>query len=190
MRNLLSKIFTFIGVLLLFFSVYLYWQRTNPNRLSFEFNNVDAKEMIETKSVEATESMIKANPIGIRIRSISVELPVVYSRMTNDLWETTDEGVSFLDTSTIPGNTGNSIMYGHNWNNILGNLGKVAPGQKIEILYDDGVIRDFTIEYVQEISPLSSDILAKTDDRRLTLYTCSGFLDSKRLVVTAFYSAN
>jgi len=106
--------------------------------------------------------------------------------MINDEWETTDKGVSFLDTSAIPGQLGNSIMYGHNWNSLLGNLKNVSPGQKIEIIDKNGLVTEFIVEIVQEVDPSNSDILAPTNDKRLTLYTCSGFLDSKRLVVTAF----
>ena len=41
------------------------------------------------------------------------------------------------------------------------------------------------IEYTQVVTPDQTHILAPSDDRRVTLYTCTGFLDRKRFVVTA-----
>jgi len=87
--------------------------------------------------------------------------------------------------SPIPGRIGNSIFYGHNWTSLLGNLVNAKPGQEISIAFGSGEIERFKISYVQVVKPSQTDILNQTNDRRITLYTCTGFLDSKRLVVVA-----
>jgi LPXTG-site transpeptidase (sortase) family protein len=186
MRNFLSNIFTIVGVILCFATIGLFWQRNNPNRLSFNFTN---QEIVNMANNQTSESENLGRPVGIKIDSINLSLPIIESKMTNGKWETTSKGVSFLDNSAIPGEIGNSIMYGHNWTSILGGIKDVKPGQKIEILHDSGAVSTYIVETVQEVSPNDAGILSQTDDIRLTLYTCSGFLDSKRLVVTAFYQS-
>lgn len=110
------------------------------------------------------------------------------AQIENNKWEATTKGVSYLVTSPVPGNAGNSIIYGHNWGNLLGSLSKIKPGQKIEIVLDDNEKRTFIVEHTSIIGPDQTSVLEDTSDRRITLYTCTGFLDSKRFVVTAIAS--
>lgn len=76
-------------------------------------------------------------------------------------------------------------MYGHNWTSILGNLPKVKTGDVITVTMHDGKKKDFRIEYTAVVTPDQDYIIDNTNDVRLTLYTCTGFLDSKRFVVVA-----
>ena len=85
-----------------------------------------------------------------------------------------------------PWEFGNSILYSHNWSSLLGPLTKAKPGQKIIITFDNGRKEKFVVEHTQEVGPDNTEILSQTEDSRLTLHTCSGFLDTKRFFVTAF----
>ena len=38
---------------------------------------------------------------------------------------------------------------------------------------------------IKEVYPNQTEVIEETDDETLTLYTCSGFADSKRLIVVA-----
>lgn len=167
-----------LGVLGLILFLYLIYQRYNPKNLSFSINHSDLAN-IKMSEGEITE------PIGIRIDQINIALPIIPAKINSNKWESSNKGVSFLQSSVYPGETGNSILYGHNWPNILGNLTKVKPGDKITILYADNSSRDFLVEYTVQASPDDITILKNSEDRRITLYTCSGFLDSKRFVVVA-----
>ena len=82
---------------------------------------------------------------------------------------------------------GNSILYGHNWNSLLGDLENAKPGYTVEIIYKNSVKRYFRISYIAIVNPNQIHVLNQTNDARLTIYTCTGFLDQKRLVVTAEY---
>lgn len=49
----------------------------------------------------------------------------------------------------------------------------------------DGTTRTFTIDQTAVISPTQASVVNPTLDTRLTIYTCTGFLDTKRFVVVA-----
>ena len=176
MRKIIGKILIFLGLVCLLFAAYFLFQRVNPNRLRFEGY---------TPSYEAGTDTPAGNPEYLIIKELGINLKIVPANVVNDRWETTYDGVSFLSSSPIPGNSGNSILYGHNWNSLLGNLKNATPGQIIEVIDDAGKVSRFEVNYVQVVGPDEKSILDQTNDSRITLYTCTGFLDSKRLVVTA-----
>jgi LPXTG-site transpeptidase (sortase) family protein len=175
----MDKFFTGLGISLLLFGSFLVYQRNNPNRIAFAKSEL---EIIEKESKKLLDPSI------IIIPSVDIQLPVVFSEIRNSKWEVTDKGVSYLKSSVIPGEVGNSIMYGHNWTNLLGSLTKIKTGDTIEIVYVDNSKKEFVVKLIQEVEPDNISILNNTDDKRLTIYTCSGFLDSKRFIVVALLS--
>lgn len=174
--NFWANLLFIIGFVSLMFGSFLLYQRYNPQKLSFNISPAHALENNETSQVK---------PIGIKINSLNLSLPIIPSEIRNNKWEATTKGVSYLKSSAFPGEKGNTILYGHNWAGLLGNLKKVKTGEKIAIIYSDGSAKEFLIEYFIEVKPDNGDILQNSSDSRITLYTCSGFLDSKRLVVVA-----
>jgi LPXTG-site transpeptidase (sortase) family protein len=173
MRNLIPNLILLIGLGLLLFSAYLVFLRHSPYLLSFE----KAPTTVNVLSYESPQS--------IEIPSIAVNLPIVPAIMKGNSWETSNIGVSYLSSSPLPGQKGNSVMYGHNWGHLLGNLSKVKPGQSVYIVMNNGIKQKFVVEYTAVVSPSQTYIIDNTNDSRLTLYTCTGFLDSKRFVVVA-----
>lgn len=167
-----------LGVLGLVLSFYLIYQRYNPQNLSFNIKEADITEYKNANS-EIVE------PVGIKINSANISLTVSPAEIKGNKWQSITTGISYLKSSVHPGEIGNSILYGHNWPNLLGNLTKVKPGDKITILYADNSTRDFLVELTAQVKPEDTTILKNSEDRRITLYTCSGFLDSERLVVVA-----
>ena len=176
MRKFFSSIFLTAGFLCFLTTGFLVWQRNDPGRLKFELDEVGAVEIGEKEVL----------PLFISIPGQKNELPIYLSSIRDSKWETTTRGVSLLSASAVPGETGNSIIYGHNWSNLLGSLANVGPGDEILIFYSNGDEKVFDVRFVQEVDPSNVSVLEETDDKRLTIYTCSGFLDRKRLVVTAF----
>ncbi|HRN70412.1 MAG TPA: sortase [Candidatus Woesebacteria bacterium] len=169
----ISKVLITIGLLCIAIGSFLLWERNNPNRLAF------------TTYTQTNYQNTQLIPVRIDIPSIQVNLPIVQSRIEQSNWNTTKDGVSYLSSSPIPGKKGNSILYGHNWSNLLGNLPQVKPGETIEIEYNNGSKNIFTIHSMGVVTPDQTHVLSSSNDTRITLYTCTGFLDSKRLVVTA-----
>lgn len=174
MKRFISNILILFGIACYVLVVYSVYERVNPRRVSFALNK-DFK----------TSSSIKVDnkPIQIQIESINVTLPIIPAKIESGKWEATTEGVSYLSSSPIPGNIGNSILYGHNWPNLLGNLSSVRPGDKIEIVYENNLQKTFEVEYTVTVDPSETHILLPSNDKRITVYTCTGFMDSKRFVV-------
>jgi len=149
-------------------------QRNNPSRLAFDYS---AAVMTPT-----TNSSL---PMALSIPSLSLSLAIYPAKIEGTVWQTTKHGLSYLSSSPTPGTKGNSVIYGHNWSGILGNLSKVKVGDAINVIFQDGRERKFNVQFISVVTPDQTQILAPSKDTRLTLYTCTGFLDSKRLVVTA-----
>lgn len=173
MTTAISRILIIFGILFLGFGGFLLFQHSTPQRLSFK----NYKPSSQISHVEQQSRM--------RIPSLNMDLEIIPSKITNNIWEATSQGVSYLASSPIPGEKGNSILYGHNWTSLLGNLTKIKPGAEINITLKDKEKKTFIVEYVSVVGPNDTQILTNTDDARITLYTCTGFLDSKRFVVTA-----
>jgi LPXTG-site transpeptidase (sortase) family protein len=167
---------SFVGSVLIIFGVYLLWQRNNPQRLAFA-----KRDLPQTIQISPQKSF----PMEIKIDSVGIDLPIIGAEIKDGIWQTTSQGVSYLISSPVPGEEGNSILYGHNWKNLLAKLIYVKPGDDIHIVYESGENRDFKVEFTQEVTPDQTGVLDATSDSRLTLYTCSGLFDSKRFVVVA-----
>ena len=133
---------------------------------------------------EQVEPTVTDLPTKIEISSLSLSLPVYPASIVGDKWQTTDSGISYLSSSPLPGTVGNSVMYGHNWPNLLHDLGKVKPGDTIAVFFGSKKLI-YSVHYVSVVEPDNTSVYTNTTDARLTLYTCTGLLDSKRLVVTA-----
>lgn len=174
-----SKALITCGTLSILFGLYLMWQRNNPLRISFENPNVAVKEVDSNKEYSM--------PVKIKIEARNIELPIIPQKLIGTNWQVTDKGVTYLTDSPIPGTVGNSILYGHNWTKLLGNLTLVTPGDAIEIAYANGQVKNFKVTNTQVVDPSQVSILKNTTDRRITIYTCTGLLDSKRFVVVAEY---
>jgi LPXTG-site transpeptidase (sortase) family protein len=171
--NLSSKFLILSGLLLLLFGANLISQRYSPKTL--EFNNL--------KVVNVSNSNLI--PVRIIIPSQKIDNGVYGAKITNGQWETTDKGISYLLSSPVPGAKGNSVLYGHNWESLLGKLTNIKPGQEIKIVLNNGQTRTFMVQFTSVVDPNETHILSQTKDNRITIYTCTGFLDSKRFVAIA-----
>jgi len=180
--KIFSHLFIFFGILWCLIGGYYLWMQYNPNRLSFQ--------QYPVKKAESAQQSQKPTPIRVVISDVGIDLPLLQAKIENNIWETTHNGASYLSESTYPGDTGNSVIYGHNWANLFGNLTHVKPGHVVEIVYADNSKKKFVVEYTSTVLPSESSILNNSKDKRITLYTCVGFLDSKRFVVVAVYDEN
>lgn len=172
----LSKLLTFFGIICFISAAFLFWQRYNPQRLAFALGNYSS----QTNTSNST-----AAPTKIIIPAINLDLPILPANLNKRQWEATTKGISWLSSSPLPGSAGNSILYGHNWPNLLGNITKLKPGQVIKIKFMDGSTKDFVIDSTVTVSPNEISILAPSKAPQITLYTCTGFLDNKRFVIVA-----
>ncbi len=130
-------------------------------------------------------SIESKKPFNLKIAKAKISLNVEESGIVNGNWEVSRDGVSHLNTSGVPGNRGNVVIYGHNKSNILGPLETVRIGDEVTITTRDNENHIYKIKSIEVVSPSRVDVINPTEEEVLTIYTCTGFLDSKRLVVKA-----
>ncbi len=92
---------------------------------------------------------------------------------------------TYLLNSPKPGDDANIIIYGHNSNDVFGNLHTIKKGEEIIIGTSEGTIHPYRVTEILIVEPSNTKPLQATNYELLTLYTCTGLLDSKRLVIQA-----
>ncbi len=105
-------------------------------------------------------------------------------------WTVSPDKVTYLASSAMPGQGGNTIIYGHNKREILGNIRVLKGGETITLTLSDGTLHNYRVQNAQELSPTQTFPLLPTNTEVITLFTCSGPLDSRRYVVQALPLAN
>jgi len=176
LRNKLSLILFLAGFACLLGGLFFIWEMNSPRTISF-----DIKELNSPSSSGSKDHL----PVFLQIKDLKINLPVKETSLVNGNWQIVNNGIAYLSSSAVPGETGNSIFYGHNWPNLLGNLIKAKTGQIIKVIFNDGQIKNFIIIDTAVVSPDNISFLRTTADKRLTLYTCTGFFDNKRFLVIA-----
>ncbi len=177
MRKFLSVFFLLLSLIFLILTGYELWQKYDPRTLAF--NVTPTSSSVVQKSTVNPMTALSISEVGI------VNLPVFTENLNKGNWPLRSDGLVHLGSSVEPGKVGNSIIYGHNWTRIFGNLVRVKPGEIVKIAFPDGSTKRFLITSTQIVSPDDSQVLNNSKDVRITLYTCTGFLDSKRFVVSA-----
>lgn len=171
-----SWFFYLVGAFSLIYSLLLLGQRYNPSRIAFSQYEARNKSFIP-----------KEHPTRLRIKNAKIDIPIILAPHPDKTWTVSENGASYLSSSPLPGSEGNSILYGHNWSSLLGNLNKAKPGDIVEISFDNSQTLSFKITAVGVVTPDQTHVLKNTKDARITIYTCTGFFDTKRLVVTATF---
>lgn len=104
---------------------------------------------------------------------------------SDNQWTISEQFASHLYQSAKPKQNGNIIIYGHNTRKILGNIRALKGNEIITITTKNGEDHKYQIFNIDEVNPDKVEYLKPTNQEILTLYTCSGFLDSKRFIVQA-----
>lgn len=123
-------------------------------------------------------------PEQITISSI-IDVPIVVGNYVDEKWTDSQTEAVYYAGSATPLAGGNTIIYAHNTANLFGKLKQVAAGDVIALRLSDGTIRQYQVKSTDVVDPSQTEPLQPSQTEKLTLYTCSGFLDSLRLVVVA-----
>lgn len=161
------------GILCILYCAALVVLRYSPARVSFVGYIPPASKQTATLF-----------PTRVSIPQSGVDV-AVYEAQLSKGWELNSQGASHLSNSPTPGDVGNSIIYGHNWTHIFGNLVKVRPGQHVSVTLNNGAVHVFEVTAVDIVPSNAVEVLQKTSDIHLTLFTCTGLFDQQRFVVSA-----
>ena len=141
---------------------------------------IDLSKQID---VSAQPDQFLKKPIKLYIPKLSKVLAISDGEVIDNRWIISETGASYLSSSVLPGKVGNSVIYGHNKTEILGGLPRVSAGDLIFVVLASGDFVKYQVFETKEVLPSQVEILESSDDSRLTIYTCSGFLDQARFVV-------
>lgn len=122
-----------------------------------------------------TQIVIPANNIDIKI----IEAPI-----SNGYWETSDVYASHGVGSSNPGTAGNMVIFAHARKGLFYNL-KDAKLNEVVYVFTKNRWFSYKISRITSVYPNEVKPILPTKDKELTLYTCTGFADEKRLIVTA-----
>ena len=145
-----------------------------------------ADEPVEVKGFDGNGEVENEGVAAERITipGVSIDLPVSSSKVINGYWEVFEDRAGWGEGSGYPGELGNQVIFAHAREGLFLPLKDVELGMPIYVLAEGGWF-DYEIKEVREVTPDQIEVIAPTDDEILTLYTCSGYDDSKRLIVTA-----
>lgn len=172
----LSTLFLFIGVVMLTFNILF--------RIKLQENQKLHTEVISVPAQSYVEEIDQKTPVQVNINQL-LSQAVSVETYSQGQWTIADDTASFLNSSARPGQKGNIIIYGHNKKDIFGHLHSVQKGQILTITTKDTETYSYKITDILIVDPEETEALQVTDYEVVTLYTCTGFLDRKRLVVRA-----
>ena len=121
-------------------------------------------------------------PTFINIPSLTIALPIDETSINYGFWGMSQDGVSHLTTTSLPGEKGNIVIYGKNEKDKFGRLTSLQKGDEISVITQDGTTHIYTVTDLAIVSPTETSLIDDTATETLTLFTSYGFGDLKRFV--------
>ena len=173
-KRFIFKVTGIFGIILIILGgVFLYWER---RVLSFSIN-----PYVNINNVLISELL----PKRIYIKSVGINLNIEEGKIVDGVRQISNTTATHLVNSEVPGRNGNIVIYGHNLWSIFGKLEGIQKGDIIDIFTVNGRKYEYKVSDILRVDPTDIVVVNPTNYPILTIYTCTGFLDSKRLVVKA-----
>ncbi|EKD65372.1 MAG: hypothetical protein ACD_50C00112G0016 [uncultured bacterium] len=136
-----------------------------------------ADEAFEKKT---NESVVR----NIIIPRLNIDLSITPSKIKNGYWEVSETTASHGEGSANPGEGGNVVVFAHAREGLFLGLRDVKQDDAVYVLTNDQWYK-YKVSETVDVYPSDITTVAPTDSEVLTLFTCSGFFDEKRLIVKA-----
>jgi sortase A len=185
LKRFLGIFFIFLGIA--FFLIVPGLSQLNQIKdFHFYLSSVQAKE---NDSIKIDESLTNHEgeglaPVRILIPQRNIDLDVAPAKVVKGKWEVFDDKAGFGIGSAMPGTPGNTVIFAHAKKDQFLGLKDVKMADEILIFTKDGWY-SYKISEIKEVGPRDISVISQTSDSTLTLFTCSGFADTKRLIVVA-----
>lgn len=121
-------------------------------------------------------------PVRIIIPSLSIDLLITPSNIVNNAWEISETSASYGMGSAVPGTNGNTVIFAHARKGMFGDLRQIKTNDKVYVLTRKDWY-EYKVIQTKIVFPDEIEVIKPTAQETLTLYTCSGFADTKRLIV-------
>ena len=169
-----------LGVALVMLGLILILSKNTKQSLNSSFEN----EPVTLRGFN-NQSLAEENiPRRVIIPRLSLDLGIKKATVINGYWEVFEGVAGWGEGSGVPGTVGNQVVFAHAREGMFLPLRDVKDGEIIYILTGDGWYA-YRVTEIKEVYPNQIEVIEQTSDETLTLYTCSGFRDSMRLVVTS-----
>ncbi len=133
--------------------------------------------VVSAPIVPAKPDTVMGKPVHLSVPSLGIELAVAdgaHNVQTGE-WTLSKTMAHYALPTTQPNNqTGNTLIYGHNRNEVFTKLLNVQPGAKAIVTTDNGYRFTYTYTSTEAVDPTNLDIFTYEGAPRLTLQTCSG----------------
>lgn len=169
------------GVITVMCTPAYYWY-TN-SYVVFEFSAQAAQDPIVIDGELLKHQDISVDyPQKIIIPSLSIDLEVRPSEVVSGSWKVFEDAAGFGLGSATPDQAGNSVIFAHARDGLFAPLKKIKEGESI-YLFTSNSWYEYSVSEIKSVAPTDTSVIQQTDDQTLTLFTCSGFADSMRLIV-------
>lgn len=140
-------------------------------------------DAVEFKSNTSKNNDSK-EPVRIIIPGISIDLPVKSARIIAGYWEVFNDSAAWGEESGYPGKPGNQVIFAHAKKGLFLLLRNIAVGDNVYVM-TDAAWYTYEVKEIKYVYPNQKEVIAPTIDETLTLYTCTGYEDTERLIVVA-----
>lgn len=141
-------------------------------------------EPVEVQGFSETEGEEKDLPLQISIPELFIDLTVKRAEVIDGYWEVFEGSAGWGSGSGFPGEKGNQVIFAHARDGLFLPLLYVEKGMEINVS-TKAETYVYEVMEIKEVYPNQLEVIQPTSEEVLTLYTCSGFQDKKRLIVTA-----
>jgi sortase A len=149
-----------------------------------EPSNTFANEPVNIEGFSQNDLQSAPMPERILIPELNIDLGVERSRIIGGYWEVFEDKAGWGEGSGLPGQPGNQVIFAHARENLFLPLRSIELEVMVYVLTDSGWF-NYQVTEIKEVNPNQVEVIAPTEDETLTLYTCSGYKDLKRLIVIA-----
>ncbi len=123
-------------------------------------------------------------PHSVSIPAVGITQYLEPTMILDNSWMIAKQHASYLVSSARPGENNNIVIYGHNTQKMFGRLVDVKLGDTIRVESDESVAT-YRVTRKLNVSPEFVTAIQPTTTETLSIYTCIGVLDSRRLVLQA-----
>jgi len=148
---------------------------------------IDNKNPIKINSALYSSKNIVNDPVRILIPKSGIDLKVVDAPIIDGYWQLSENTASYGLGSGHPGEKSNTVIFAHAQQGLFYNLKDVQLNDIIYVFTKNQWYR-YKVNKITAVYPNQTDVIMPTKKEVLTLYTCTGFYDEKRLIVTAIPS--
>lgn len=141
-------------------------------------------EPVKVEGFAEVEDQGNGEPKRVIIPQLQVDIAVRGARIINGYWEIFSDSAGWGKGSSLPGQVGNQVIFAHAREGLFLPLKESKEGLDVYVLTKDSWY-SYKMTEVKEVLPDEIQVIQPTEDETLTLYTCSGYADSKRLIVVA-----